>query len=70
MFVEGLLEAFGLHDVRVLGAAVGQRVDTLRHAIGVDVDQQVEAEVFDHLVAERVHFLEFPAGVHVHHRER
>ncbi|MNR10170.1 hypothetical protein D3C85_1264060 [compost metagenome] len=70
ILVECLLEALGLHDVGVLGAAVGERVDVLRHAVRVDVGDQVEAQLGDHLVAEAVHLLEFPASVDVHHRKR
>ena len=32
MKTEGLKQALGLHDVGVLGTAVGERVDVLRHA--------------------------------------
>lgn len=59
MLVEGLFQAFGFHDVGVLGAAVGERVDVLRHAIGVDMGDEVRAQFFDHLVAELVHFWNF-----------
>ncbi|RMU78243.1 hypothetical protein ALP24_02204 [Pseudomonas syringae pv. aptata] len=69
MLVERLLQALGLHDVGVFGAAVGERVDALCHAIGVDVGDQVQAHFFDHLVAKAIHLLEFPAGIDVHDRE-
>ncbi|MCY1412032.1 hypothetical protein D9M71_274290 [compost metagenome] len=49
---------------------MGERVDALRHAIRVDVGDQVQPHFLDHLVAEAVHLLEFPASVDVHDRER
>ncbi len=70
VLVQRLLETLGLHHVGVLGTAVGEGVHVLRHAIGVDVGEQVEAIFADHLLAEAVHLLEFPAGIHVQHRER
>ena len=69
VLVQGLLESLGLHHVGVLGAAVGERVDALGDAVRVDVGDQVQAHFLDHPIAEPVHLLEFPAGVHVHHRE-
>ena len=70
MLVQRLFQALGLHDVGVLGAAMGERVDALRHTFGVDVGDQLQAHFLDHLVAEPVHLLEFPLGVDVHDRER
>src|SRR5471030_2823057 len=70
VLVQSLLEALGFHDVSVLGAAVGERVDALRHAIGVYVHQQVQAQLFNHAVAKAVHFLEFPLRIDMHHRKR
>ncbi|MNZ94894.1 hypothetical protein D3C78_1140140 [compost metagenome] len=70
VLVERLLEALGLHDVGVLGTAVGERVDALGDAVRVDVSDQLQAHFLDHLVAEAVHLLEFPLGVDVHHRKR
>ena len=70
MLVQRLLETLGLHDVGVLGTAMGEGVDVLGDAIWVHVGDQVQIHLGDHLVAEAVHLLEFPARVHVHHRER
>ena len=69
MLVERLLETLGLHDVGVLGTAVGEGVDALSHTVRVDVSDQVEVHLGDHLFAETVHFLEFPASVDVHDRK-
>src|SRR5690606_998880 len=60
----------GLHDVGVFGTAVGERVDPLRHAIRVDVSDQVQAQLGNHLVAKAVHLLEFPLGIDMHDRKR
>ena len=60
----------GFHDVGVLGTAVGEGVDPLRHAVRVDVSDQVQAQLGNHLVAKAVHLLEFPLGVDMHHRKR
>ena len=49
---------------------MGERVDALRHTVRVDVGDQVQAQVRDHLVAKRIHLLELPASIHMHHRER
>ncbi|MDT4837540.1 hypothetical protein FQZ97_712760 [compost metagenome] len=54
----------------MLGAAVGEGVDALGDTLGIDVGDQVEAHLGDHLVAETVHLLELPLGIDVHHRER
>ncbi|MCY1417787.1 hypothetical protein D9M71_333280 [compost metagenome] len=70
MLVQGLLEALGLHDVGVLGTAVGEGVDALGDTLRIHVSDQVQAQLLDHLVAEAVHLLEFPLGVDVHDRER
>jgi hypothetical protein len=70
MLVQRLLEALGFHDIGVLGTAVGEGVDALRHAIRVDVGNQIQAHFLDHLVAKTIHLLEFPARVHVHDRKR
>src|SRR3546814_1192385 len=60
MLVQSLFQAFGLHDVGVLGATVSKRVDALRHTVRVHVSDQVQAQLFNHAVAELVHFLAFP----------
>ncbi|MNQ56294.1 hypothetical protein D3C85_704140 [compost metagenome] len=49
---------------------MGEGVDALGDAFRIDVGDQVQAQLGDHLVAEAVHLLEFPLGVDVHHRER
>jgi len=70
VFVQSLLQALGLHDIGMLGAAVGERVNPLCHAVRVDVSDQVQAQLGDHLVAKAVHLLEFPLGIDMHHRKR
>ncbi|MNT10810.1 hypothetical protein D3C72_1456610 [compost metagenome] len=70
VLVERLLEALGLHHVGVLRAAMGEGVDVLGDAFRIDVGDQVQAHLGDHLVAELVHLLELPPGVDVHDRER
>ena len=61
--VEGLLEAFRFHDIGVLFAAMRERSDSLFNALWIDVDDEIEAEFFGHLIAEGNHFLELPCGV-------
>ena len=70
VFVERLAQRHGLHDVGVGVRAVVERVDAVAHAVLVDVDQQVEAELLRHLVAERDHLAELPGRVDMQERER
>ncbi|MNP09471.1 hypothetical protein D3C76_1015780 [compost metagenome] len=70
VFVQRLLQPFGFHDVRVLGAAVDERVDAHRHAFRVFVHQQFTAIGFGRAVAKLVHLTKFPAGVNVQQRKR
>ncbi|MNJ75131.1 hypothetical protein D3C77_721710 [compost metagenome] len=70
VLVQRLLEAFGFHDIGVLGAAVDKRVNPHRHPFRVFVDQQLETVLFGGTIAELVHFVEFPAGIHMQQWER
>ena len=70
VFVQRLLQTFGLHDVGVLGAAVNKRVNPHRHPFRVFVHQQLAAVGFGGTVTKLVHLAEFPAGIHMQQRER
>ncbi len=67
--IKRLLQCLCLHDVCMQG---GPRVDgvyaTLQ-AFFVDVDNQLETELFGYTIAKRDHFPELPRGVHVHQRK-
>ncbi len=69
VLVQRLFQTLGLHHVGVHRAAVGEGTDALRHPFGVHVHQQVQIHLLDHALAEAVHLAEFPAGVHMQHRE-
>ena len=70
VLVQRLLQALGLHDVGMLGAAVHERVDAHRHPFRIFMHQQLEAVLFRGAIAELVHFAELPAGIDVQQRER
>ena len=70
IFVEGLLQAVGLHDLGVQCRAVVEGVDVLLDAVGIDVDDEIEAEPLGGFIAEGDHVAELPAGIDMHQRER
>ena len=51
VLVQRLLQTLGLHHVGMQRAAVVERVDVLLHALGVDVHDQLHADLLGHLVA-------------------
>ncbi len=53
----------------MLRTAVGEGIHVLRHTLWIDVGDQLKAHLLDHLGAEAVHLLEFPACVDVQHRK-
>ena len=67
--VQGVLERLGLHDVRVLAAAVGERRDVIGAALLVGVDDEVQMEFAGDAVPEGDHVAELPGGVHMQQRE-
>ena len=67
--VEGLLEALGFHDIGVFFTAMGEGSDALVDPFLIDMDDEVEAEFFGHLVAKGDHFAEFPGGIDVEEGE-
>ena len=69
VFIQRLLQPLGLHDVGVFFRAVDEGTDAHLHALLVDMDDQVHAGLFSHLVAELDHFAEFPGGIDVHQRK-
>ena len=67
---ERLAQRLRLHDVGVARRAVVERVDAVRQALGIGVDEQLEPVLLRHPVAEGDHLAELPRGVDVEQRER
>jgi hypothetical protein len=70
VFIQCLLERFGLHDVRVPLAAVGKGINAFPHTFLVGMDDQFQAQFAYISVAEFNHLAEFPGGVYVQQRKR
>ena len=70
VLVQRLLQALGFHYIGMHGGTVADRVDALRHAIGILMHVQLHAGFGGTLVAEGDHFAELPAGVHMQQRNR
>jgi len=70
MFVERLLERLGLHDISVVVAAVGKRIDTGGQPVEIGMDKQLHAAFGNHPVAVNIHFLKLPAGIDMKERKR
>lgn len=68
-FVQRLLQAFGLGDVRMQRRPVVKRIDVLRDGFRVGMDEQLNATLARHVVAELVHLPELPAGIDVQQRK-
>ena len=68
--VKSLLESLCLHDLGVLFRAMRDWADVLGDAVWIDPDQELEPDFLGHALAERDHFVEFPARVDMHERER
>ena len=65
MFVQGLQQRLGFHDVRVLFAAVSEWCDVCGAAFLVDVNDEVEIIFRGDAIAESDHFAKLPGGIHV-----
>ncbi len=68
--IKSLLQRLGLHDIGMDLGAVAERPDAARHAVGIDMDDEIKAKPAGGLVAEPDHFLEFPRRIHMQKRER
>ena len=66
MLIQSLLESLGLHDVRMNFRTVGDRSHPLGNTLLIDVNDQLHAGLFCHLVPEIDHFTELPRGVYMH----
>ena len=66
IFIEGLFQAIGFHDLGMQRRAVVEGVYILLDAIGIDVDDEIKTEALGGFIAERNHVAEFPAGIHMH----
>ena len=70
VFVERLAQRHRLHDVGVRVRSMHERADAVAHAVLVDVDEQIEAELARHLVAKLDHLTELPGRIDMEKRER
>ena len=69
VLVQRLLQALRLPDVGMDRGAMREGIDAHRQRLGIDVDDQVEAELLGHLAAKLDHFAELPRRVDVEQRE-
>ena len=63
--VQRLPQRLGLHHVGMPRRTVAERADILPDAVGVDMDQQIEAEFADALVAKGDHLAKLPGRIDV-----
>jgi hypothetical protein len=65
VFIQRLLECFGLHDVRVPLAGIGKGIYAFPDVFPVGMDYQFQVQFAYISVAELNHLAEFPGGVDV-----
>ena len=70
VFVERLFESLCFPDVGVDLRTMREWIDVFFHALGIDMDDQIHADLFGHLVAKAVHFLKLPGGIDMKQRKR
>ena len=70
VFVQGLLEPFGLHHIGIQRRTMGERIDSLPDTLFIDVHQQIKPVLGRHPVAEGNHFTKLPCCVYMHQRKR
>src|ERR1700689_872545 len=70
VFVQGLLERLGLHDVGMYLRAMYERIDAVGDAVLIDVYQQLQAAISGDAVAKFIHLPEFPGRIDVQQRKR
>ena len=58
-----------IHHLGMQGRAAVERIDAARHAVLVDIFDEIQPQPFDGLVAELDHLLELPRRVDVHQGE-
>jgi hypothetical protein len=61
--IERLLETLGLPHVRVDGRTVFERIDPPLQALRILIDEKVQAQFGNDLVAEFVHLPKLPGGI-------
>ena len=67
--IQRLLQPLRLHHIRMQPRARRDGANARAHALLIDVDDQVEAQLFRALVAEGDHLPELPGRVHMQQRE-
>jgi len=66
IFVEGLFQAVGFHDLGMQRRAMIEGVHILLDAIRIDIDDEVKPQALGGFIPEGNHVAEFPAGIHMH----
>ena len=67
--IECLFERVRLHDLRMLFGTMGDGIDVLRNAVGIDPDDELETDLLCHAITELNHFMELPSCIDMHQRE-
>ena len=70
VFVQRLLQAFGLHHLGVQRRAGIERIDAALHAVLIDMDDQIQPQPLGGRVAELDHLPEFPGRIDMQQRKR
>src|ERR1700681_4469091 len=70
VLVDRLLQSLRLPDVGMDGGAVREGVDPPLNGLGIDVNDQLQAELSHPCIAKFVHFSKLPGRVHMEQWER